>query len=459
MAVDATLSAQPSETPDLAALRSALTGDVWEPGEGRYTELVTPWNLAVRPTPLAVAEVADADDVARAVRWAGAAGVGVTVQSTGHGIGWDLAGTLLVHTARLEECTVNPEGWARVGAGVRWQQVLDEAAPHGLAPLCGSAPHVGVVGYTTGGGIGPAVRTFGAASDRVRAFDVITGDGELRRATATDEPDLFWGLRGGKGTLGVVTAVEFDLVRQPEVYGGAVYVDGEHADAVVRRWVDWSLDLPAAATTSLAILNLPPMPGVPEPLAGRCTVAVRFVWTGEPEDGERTFAPVRDVAPALIDTVQVMPYAAIGAVHADPVDPMPVRDVAALLGDLRPESVDALLEVAGPSSGSPLLLTEVRRLGGALAAVPAVQSALGNRDATYALYAVGVAAPPVADAVAERQARLLEVMAPWCTGGAMPTFVVSGSAPHAPWDAATRDRLAEIARRYDPAGVLRTGLV
>ncbi|WP_225755603.1 FAD-binding oxidoreductase [Actinotalea sp. Marseille-Q4924] len=459
MAIDAALPTQPSDAPDLAGLREQLTGHVWQPGEDRYAELATPWNVAVRTSPLAVAEVADADDVARAVRWAGRSGVPVTVQSTGHGTGWDLAGTLLVHTGRLDECTVHAEGWARVGAGVRWHQVLDAAAPHGLAPLCGSAPHVGVVGYTTGGGIGPAARSFGAASDRVRAFDVVTGDGELRRATATQEPDLFWGLRGGKGTLGVVTAIEFDLVLQPEIYAGALFVDGEHADAVVRRWLAWSLDLPMAASTSLAILNLPPLPSVPEPLAGRCTVAVRFVWTGDPDDGERTFRPMREVAPALIDAVQTIPYAAIGTVHADPVDPMPVRDVAALLGDLPDAAADALLEVAGPGSGSPLVIAELRRLGGALAAEPAVPSALGHRDATYALYAVGIAAPPVGEAVAERQERLVDALRPWATGGAMPTFVVSGSAPFLPWDEATRTRLDELARRYDPAGALRTGLV
>lgn len=459
MAVDAALPTQPSDAPDLAALRGALSGDVWQPGEDRYAELAMPWNLAVPTTPLAVAEVADADDVARAVRWAGDAGVGVTVQATGHGIGWDLAGTLLVHTGRLDTCTVDAAGWARVGAGVRWRQVLEDAAPHGLAPLCGSAPDVGVVGYTTGGGVGPVARSFGAASDRVRAFDVVTGDGELRRVTATQEPDLFWGLRGGKGTLGVVTAVELDLVHQPEVYGGALYVDGEHADAVLRRWLAWSLDLPAAANTSLAILQLPPMPGVPEPLAGRCTVAVRFVWTGDPDDGEREFRPMREVAPALIDAVQVMPYAAIGTVHADPVDPMPVRDATALLGDLPEAAADALLATAGPSSGSPLLITELRRLGGRLAAEPEVASAFGHRDATYSLLTIGIGAPPLVEAVAAHEERVLEAMAPWATGGALPSFVVSGSAAHAPWDAATRDRLVELAQRYDPDGVLRTGLV
>ena len=110
------------------------------------------------------------------------------------------------HTAGLDECVVHPEGWARVGAGVKWLRVVEAAAPYGLAPLSGSITDVGIVGYTTGGGLGPMARTYGLASDRVRAIEVVTGDGELRRATPTEHPDLFFGLRGGKGALGIVTA-------------------------------------------------------------------------------------------------------------------------------------------------------------------------------------------------------------------------------------------------------------
>ena len=148
-----------------------------------------------------------------------------------------------------------------------WQRVLDAAGAHGLAALAGSSPGVGVVGYTTGGGVGPLARTLGLASDRVRAFDVVTGDGELRRATRDEHPDLFWALRGGKGALGVVTAIEFDLLPIPEIHAGALYFDGSHAAAVLGRWVDWSAALPPQATTSLALMQLPSMPGVPEPLA------------------------------------------------------------------------------------------------------------------------------------------------------------------------------------------------
>jgi FAD/FMN-containing dehydrogenase len=226
----------PQQRPSLDALRTRLTGALHEPHETGYEELVTPWNLAVPMRPAAVVAAATAEDVAATVRFARSAGLSVGVQATGHGAITAIAGHLMVATRGLDEVTVHPEGWARVGAGVKWARVIEAAAPHGLAPLNGSSSDVGVVGYTTGGGVGPMARTFGLAADRVRAFDVVTGDGELRRVTPTEHPDLFFALRGGKGAAGIVTAVEFDLVPLPFFYGGAIYFDGADAPAVIAAW-------------------------------------------------------------------------------------------------------------------------------------------------------------------------------------------------------------------------------
>jgi len=454
----------PSPRPDLdlTALQERVTGRVHRPGEAGYTGLATPWNLAVSTSPAAVVEVVTAEDVSEALRFAAANGLPVAVQATGHGIASDLDGALLIHTGRLEECTVHPGGWARVGAGVRWARLLAEATPHGLAGLVGSAPDVGVVGYITGGGVGPLARTWGAASDRVRAFDVVTGDGVVRRATAVDEPDLFWGLRGGKGALGVVTAVELDLVPQAEVYGGALYVDGAHAADVLHTWREWCRDLAPEATTSVALLNLPEgVPGVPPPLAGRFSVAVRFVWTGDHGRGAELFAPMRAVAEPIIDMVGPMPFARIGTVHADPVDPLPASEYNHLLRDLPAELVDALLEVAGPGTSSPQLMVEIRQLGGALAKEPAVPSAVCHRDAAYCLELVGVLVPPLAEALAAHARVVAEAVAPWDTGGVLPNFGAHAGAEGVArcYDEVTLARLTELAERYDPASLLRIGQV
>lgn len=445
----------------LDSLAKRLSGTLALPGTEDYTRLATPWNLAVPPRPVAVVEARNVQDIVEAVRNAASVGLAVAVQTTGHGISTTMEDTLLIHTGRLDECAVHPDGWARVGAGVRWQQVIEAAAPHGLAPLCGSSPHVGVVGYTTGGGLGPMARTFGFASDRVRAIEVVTGDGELRRATPDEEPELFWGVRGGKGALGIVTALEFDLVPVSEFYGGAVYFDGADADAVLHTWAVWCRTLPEEATTSVALLRLPPMPGVPEPLAGRPTVAVRFVWTGDPAEGEALLATMRAAGRPVLDAVSVMPYAAIGMVHSDPVDPMPTHEAADLLRELPREAVDALLAVAGPSSPSPQVIVELRQLGGAISREPRHASAVSHRDAAFALNVIGALAPEIAQVVPVHAEEVRRALGPWATGGVLPNFGASlrPERVRRAYDERTLSRLAAAAAAYDPHHLFRVGHV
>jgi FAD/FMN-containing dehydrogenase len=447
----------PQQPPSpFAELSARLTGSVHTPDEPEYAALVTPWKLAVPMRPAAVVAVRTAEDVAATVRFAAAHHFTVGVQATGHGAESALAGHLLVVTKGLDEVTVHPEGWARVGAGVKWLPVIEAAAPYGLAPLNGSTSDVSVVGYTTGGGVGPMARTFGLAADRVRAFDVVTGDGVLRRVTPTEHPDLFFALRGGKGAAGIVTAVEFDLVHLPTFYGGAVYFDGADAAAVVDRWREWSTTLPEQATTSFVLFQLPELPEIPPQLAGRMTIGVRFVWTGEAAQGARLLDEMRAVAPVVLDDAGVKPYTAIDSVHADPVEPMPVLDPAVLLTDFTAEAADRLLAVAGHGSGSPQLLVEVRQLGGEYAREGRHPSAFSHRAAHFSVLAVGMAADAGVPAHFEQ---LFTALADWDTGGIWPNFGPPHDAETArrAYDEHTLERLAAIVRAYDPNGVLQIG--
>ncbi len=456
-----TVSTDLTRVEALRTLRDQVATHVALPGEPGY-ERCTPWNVAAPVTPAAVVLATSPEDVAGTVRFAAAQGFTVTVQATGHGAVGVGAGTILVQTAAMKHVAVDAlNRTARVGAGARWQDVLDAATPHGLAPLCGSAPGVGVVGYLTGGGIGPLVRTAGLSSDYVRAFDVVTGDGRLLRATPEENADLFWGLRGGKATLGIVTAVEIDLLPIPEFYGGAVYFDGADASAVLHAWRGWTLVLPETVNTSIAIQQLPPLPGVPEPLAGRMTVAVRYTAVGDFAEAERLLAPMRAVATPVMDTVGVLPYAAIGAVHADPVEPMPINEDQALLSELPVDAVEALLAVAGPGSGSPQVIVELRHLGGALARPARHRSAFCHRDAAYSLAVIGALMPEIADGVIQHASAVTQAVVPWATGGQMPNFAPSYD-PARPSRVYTEDTLhwlAALADRYDPARVLATGQV
>lgn len=440
-------------------LRSRIAGTVAVPGEPDY-QRITPWNVAVAVNPCAVVFAASARDVDETVRYAAERGLTVAVQSTGHGALPVAPDSILIHTGDLNTCVVDPVSrTARVGAGTTWQQVLDAATPHGLAPLCGSSPSVGVVGFLTGGGVGPLVRTVGLSGDYVRAFELVTGAGQILRVTPTEHGDLFWGLRGGKATLGIVTAVEIELLPIAEFYGGALYFDVSDAAAVVHAWRQWCESLPESVSTSIALLQLPELPDVPPPLAGRFTIAVRYAAVGDFAEAERRLAPLRGVAVPLLDGVGVLPYAAIGAVHADPPHPMPVHENHTLLRELPAEALDALLAVAGLDSGSPQVIVELRMLGGALARAPRHPSAFCHRDAAFALTTIGV--PDPVGAVVAHAGTVIDAMAPWATGGQFPNFAPAADPARLArcYDEDTLGRLAALAERHDAAGVFRVGQV
>lgn len=435
-------------------LRARVDGPLARPGDPLFATLVSPWNLAVDIRPDAVLAARTANDVVEAVRFAGRNGLTVTPQATGHGPIASLVGHLLVTTGGLDECTVHPEGWARVGAGVKWLKVIRAAAPHGLAPLSGSISDVGVAGYTTGGGLGPMARTYGLASDRVRAFEVVTGDGELRRATPTEHPELYFGLRGGKGALGIVTAIEFDLVHRPTFHGGALWFDGADAARVMAAWQDWAETLPEEATTSIALFRLPPLPDVPPVLAEKLTVSVRYVWAGDPEEGARHIDPMRQVAPILVDDVSRKPYLAIDSVHTDPLDPMPSLEMATTLSAFPAEAAAAVLDVAGPDTDSPMVLVEVRQVGGATARRPEHDSAFCARDAAFAVLAVGI---PDIPGTAEAAAAVIDAVRPWTGPHLMPNFTFSAEDLASAYDPPTLERLRHAVAAYDPAGVMALG--
>lgn len=448
---------------DAVALTKALAAGlarVHLPGSSAYDELTATLDPLARLAPVVVVEPTSADEVARTVRIAGAHGARVAVMGTGHGTEHPMEGAVLVATRSLDELVVRPaERTARIGAGVRWRAVLDAAAPYGLAALCGSAPSVGVAGFLTGGGVGPLARSHGLSSDRVLEFEVVTGDGEIRRASADSEPDLYWGLRGGKATLGIVTAVELELVEQPEVYAGALFFDEPDVPAMLRTWAVWSRLLPDEGTTSAAILRMPPLPDVPPFLANKAVLHVRFAWTGDPKVGEEMIRAMRGVVTPLVDTVGLMPYQRIGDVHSDPEGAMPVHAEHVLLDRFDAAGVELLLDLAGPQSATSQVMVEVRRLGGAIERPLRGESAYSVRDAEWSLFTVGLAMPEIAELVAVDAQRIVDGLAPITRSGAMPNFLHGYGEPWArrAFPPAVAARLRELSLRYDPAGVLLAG--
>jgi hypothetical protein len=180
------------------------------------------------------------------------------------------------------------------------------------------------------------------------------------------------------------------------------------------------------------------------------------VWTGDPDEGERRFAEIREAAPVLLDDVALKPYTAIDSVHTDPLDPVPAYEAAAVLTDFREETVDALLAMTGPGSESPQVLVEVRQMGGAIARDGEHEGAFSSRGAAYALLTVGIAGTP---GVESHAAAILDAMAPWTGGHRMPNFTFEPADYLDAYDAPTLARLRRAIRTYDPQGVMAIGAV
>ena len=208
-----------------------------------------------------------ASDISQAVRFAVQAGLGVGVQSTGHGMVLPADGGLLILTSELKGVRINNGShFARIAAGEKWGTVLDVAQEQGLAPLLGSSPTVGVVGYTLGGGLGWLARKYGLATDSVIAIELVTADGQKLRASADENSDLFWALRGGGGGFEVVTAIEIELFPVAQVFGGTLMYPVELAEEVFKSYRAWAMGLPEEWTTSVKVANFPPVEFLPETL-------------------------------------------------------------------------------------------------------------------------------------------------------------------------------------------------
>ncbi len=438
-------------------LRTASTGPVLTPSDAGYADELAGFNLSTAITPEIVVGAADTDDVIAAVRYATEHGLQVRLQATGHGTS-DSAGGLLITTRRLDGISVDATtGVATIGAGVRAGALAAAAGEHGLAVIAGAASTVGVVGLLLGGGIGPLVRSHGFGSDHVRAFTVVTATGEVVRASADDEPELFWALRGGKGGLGAVVGAQLQLVALPEIYAGAIVYDTEHIETVLREWVRFTAHAPDEASTSVMIMRVPPIEEVPEPLRGRTVISLRFAFPGEAAEGERLAAPFRALAPALLDTVGVMPSSQTARIHNDPENPTPSWVRGRLLSRIDQDLASALLAEVGPGVDVPLVGAELRHLGGRLGDDVPEGSAAGGRDGAAMLGLIGAPDPRLFDAVLPGVlARLDAALRPWLSGANLVNYIEGAPSAEdyaSAWPAATRERLAAVRDRYDPHGV------
>jgi FAD/FMN-containing dehydrogenase len=276
------------------------------------------FNILADQRPAGIGLPRSANEVSDVVRSAAADGKRVAAQRTGHNalpLG-SLAVTVLVRTAGLGGVQIDADaGTARVGAGALWGDLVPQASEQGLAALHGSAPNVCIAGYTLGGGVSFYARKHGLACNRVTAIEVVTAGGEQLRVDARNEPDLFWALRGGGGSFGVVTAFEFDLLPLREIFAGALLFPPEQASEVLQGWREWTAGMPEEMMSVGRLMNFPPVPEVPDPLRGKSFAVLEAVYCGDPADGEELVAPLRELGNAVIDTVAIQPPAGIEDLH------------------------------------------------------------------------------------------------------------------------------------------------
>ncbi len=439
-----------------AALRGLCGGAVHLPGDPGYEDARLPWNLVVDQRPAAVAYPAEVDEVIEVVRAARSAGLRIAAQSTGHNAGplGSLEDVVLVRTSAMRSVTIDPQRLvARAEGGALWQDAVEAAAEHGLATLHGSSPDVGIAGYSLGGGMGWYARKHGLATNALTAIELVDADGELVRADADQNAELFWALRGGGGNFGVVVALEFRLLPFDSAYGGMLVWDQKDAAKVVHRWAEWSLGAPDEVTTSLRMMNLPPLPELPEPFRGRRLVVIDGAVLESDSRAEEILAPLRELDPEM-DTFARVEAASLIRLHMDPEEPTPAVSGSAILGGLPEPAVETFLALTGPESQSSLLFAELRQLGGALGRPAEQGGALPMLDGQFVLFNVAIAATPEmaerghADATA-----LVDALSPYATGADYLNFAeqpvqVADSYPQSTWR-----RLQAIKAAADPDGV------
>jgi FAD/FMN-containing dehydrogenase len=441
---------------DVAALREGLDGDVVLPGEAGWDAARQAWNLAADQRPALVALPESAADVQALVDFARTRGLRVAMQGTGHNavpLG-PLDDSVLVKTERMRGVEIDERNCvARVEAGALWIDVTAPASEAGLAPLAGSSPDVGVVGYTLGGGLSWLGRRYGLAANRLLSAEVVTADGRLVRASRHENPELFWALRGGGGNFGAVVAIEFELIPLRTVYAGMMLFPWERAREVMQTWREWTAGVPDSVTTSARIMQFPPMEELPPFLRGRGVVIIDGAIVEDAERAAELLAPLRALGPEM-DTFEDIPPVGLSRIHMDPEQPMPGISDSMMLDGLSEETVDRFVDATGPGSGSPLLLVELRHLGGALARYAG--GALSRFDGEYLYFAAGIPMDPAVVAALEAHFAIVgSVLAAQSSGNHYLNFAERPVDPVAFYGEQTYARLRAIKAEVDPLEIFR----
>jgi FAD/FMN-containing dehydrogenase len=445
----------------IAELAQTLRGELITPGDSGYDEARAIWNGAHDRYPALIVRAAGVADVMRAVEFARSEELLVSVRGGSHSIpGFSTNdGGIVIDLSPMNGVRVDPQQRTAIAqTGLTWSQFDHETQAFGLATTGGLVSSTGIAGFTLGGGVGWLMRKHGLAADNLLGADVVTADGQLVHASEDENPELFWGLRGGGGNFGIATSFEYQLHRVgPTVTAGVVFYPGERAGEILRFYRDWVDDAPDELTTLVNLLTAPPAPFLPEEWHGKPLVAIVGMHCGSVEDGERAVRPLRELGDPVADLMGPLPYVAMQSL----IDPLWGPGAhsymkAGWLGGLDDAAIDTLVrhhrDVTSPKSE-----IHVHHMGGAVARVPAAATAFGDRSAPFLLNVIASTFTPEGydGAVAWAQ-ELHAAMTPSLTGGSYVNFLsAEGDDRVRAAYGANYDRLVALKDEYDPTNLFR----
>jgi hypothetical protein len=442
-------------TNDLTAqLRATVRGSVVTPDDPTWDAERLAWHVQVPQQPAAIVHVDGVEDVQAVVRAAREHGVKVAPQPRGHGATADTAtGAILLRFGRLKGIERRGDV-VRVEPGVQWRELNAALEGTGYISLPGSNGDTSVIGYTVGGGLSWFSRKYGQAAHQIRAIDLVDAEGNHRTVTAESDPDLFWAVRGGGGEFGVVTALELQLLAEEQVYGGRKLWPAEHGRELLRAFAAVADDAPDELTVWAWLLNMPDAEFVPEPMRGRWWIAIDVTFLGDGDDAEKLLSPLYDVAPPAFGEYGVVPYGQLASIAQEPEDPMPVVDRIRLLNEFGGEAIDTLLDLTldGPT---PVVIVEIRRLGGAFARPRPGDGAAGVIEEPYMLLTIAIMTAPGDAEEIENAFRSIHTRMDRFLSDRVPPNLATVEPIEQLYPTATLDRLREIKRRVDADDVIR----
>ncbi len=446
----------------VAALSQGLRGRVLTADTPGYDDARTIWNAMIDKRPAVIARCASAADVRRAVRFARETGLDIAVRGGGHNIAGSalVDGGLVIDLSPMKSVRVDPaRRVAVVEPGVTLGEFDHDAQAFGLATPIGINSTTGIARLTLGGGFGWLSRTYGMTVDNLRPADVVTVDGEFVHASERENADLFWGLRGGGGNFGIVTAFELALHRVgPEVMAGLIVHPFDDAGALLRRYREVALAAPNELAVWVVMRKAPPLPFLPPEVHGTEVVVFGVLYSGDMKAGERVIAPLRAIAKPIADVVSPHPYTGFQAAFDPLLAPgarnyWKTHDLAPLRDEALDLAIDAVKRLPGPQCE--VILAQ---MGGAIRDTSEDATAYSGRDADWIVNVHGRWTDAAEDERCVGWARrLFKDLTPYATGNAYVNFMTNDEGDRVKTAYGRHyARLAALKQTYDPANLLRT---